>query len=96
MKESVTILDEALLTEKASMLSANLNQYVFSVSKFSSKQNIKDAIQNTFNVSVLKVNTLNVKPKTKRDRMRKNRLGKTTATKKAIITLKPGDSIELA
>jgi len=96
MKESVTILDEALLTEKASMLSANLNQYVFSVSKFSSKQNIKDAIQNTFNVTVLKVNTLNVKPKTKRDRMRKNRLGKTTATKKAIITLKPGDSIELA
>ncbi len=96
MKESVTILEEALLTEKASMLSANLNQYVFSVSKFSSKQNIKDAIQNTFNVSVLKVNTLNVKPKTKRDRMRKNRLGKTTATKKAIITLKSGDSIELA
>ena len=96
MKESVTILDEALLTEKASMLSANLNQYVFSVSKFSSKQNIKDAIQNTFNVTVLKVNTLNVKPKTRRDRMRKNRLGKTTATKKAIITLKPGDSIELA
>lgn len=96
MKESVTILEEALLTEKASMLSANLNQYVFSVSKFSSKQNIKDAIQNSFNVSVLKVNTLNVKPKTKRDRMRKNRLGKTTATKKAIITLKSGDSIELA
>ena len=96
MKESVTILEEALLTEKASMLSANLNQYLFSVSKFSSKQNIKDAIQNTFNVTVLKVNTLNVKPKTKRDRMRKNRLGKTTATKKAIITLKSGDSIELA
>ena len=96
MKESVTILEEALLTEKASMLSANLNQYAFSVSKFSSKQNIKDAIQNTFNVTVLKVNTLNVKPKTKRDRMRKNRLGKTTSTKKAIITLKSGDSIELA
>ena len=96
MKESVTILEEALLTEKASMLSANLNQYVFSVSKFSSKQNIKDAIQNTFNVTVLKVNTLNVKPKTRRDRMRKNRLGKTTAIKKAIITLKSGDSIELA
>jgi large subunit ribosomal protein L23 len=96
MKESVTILEEALLTEKASMLSANLNQYVFSVSKFSSKQNIKDAIQNTFNVTVLKVNTLNVKPKTKRDRMRKNRLGITTAIKKAIITLKSGDSIELA
>ena len=96
MKESVTIIQEALLTEKASMLSSNLNQYVFSVSKFSTKQNIKDAIENTFNVTVLKVNTLNAKPKTKRDRMRKNRLGKTTATKKAIITLKAGDSIDLA
>ena len=78
------------------MITIFLNQYVFSVSKFSTKQNIKDAIENTFNVTVLKVNTLNAKPKTKRDRMRKNRLGKTTATKKAIITLKAGDSIDLA
>ena len=37
MKESVTILKEALLTEKATMLSANLNKYVFSVSSFASK-----------------------------------------------------------
>mgnify|MGYP001574295538 FL=1 len=96
MKESVKVIHEALLTEKASMLSANLNQYVFSVSKFSTKQNIKDAVENAFGITVLKVNTLNAKPKTKRDRMRKNRLGKTTATKKAIITVKAGDSIDLA
>ena len=38
MKEAVSILHEALLTEKATMLSANLNQYVFSVAVNSSKQ----------------------------------------------------------
>ena len=42
MKEAVSILNEALLTEKATMLSANLNQYVFSVAKSASKKNIKD------------------------------------------------------
>ena len=45
MKESVTILKEALLTEKATMLSSNLNQYVFSVSSFATKSNIKDAVE---------------------------------------------------
>ena len=63
MKESVTILKEALLTEKATMLSANLNKYVFSVSSFASKSNVKDAVEKTFSVKVLKVNSLVVKPK---------------------------------
>ena len=96
MKESVTILKEALLTEKATMLSANLNKYVFAVSNFASKSNIKDAVEKTFSVIVLKVNTLNVKPKSKRDRARKNKLGYKSGMKKAIVTLKAGDSIDLA
>ena len=96
MKESVTILKEALLTEKATMLSANLNKYVFAVSNFASKSNIKDAVEKTFSVIVLKVNTLNVKPKAKRDRARKNKLGYKSGIKKAIVTLKAGDSIDLA
>jgi|TARA_B110000495_G_scaffold90548_1_gene78193 large subunit ribosomal protein L23 len=96
MKESVTILKEALLTEKATMLSANLNKYVFAVSNFASKSNIKDAVEKTFSVNVLKVNTLNVKPKAKRDRARKNKLGYKSGIKKAIVTLKAGDSIDLA
>ena len=52
MKESVKNLKEALLTEKATMLSANLNQYVFSVSIGSDKRNIKDAVESTFGVNV--------------------------------------------
>jgi len=96
MKEAVTILHEALLTEKATMLSANLNQYSFAVSKSATKQNIKDAAEKAFGVTVINVNTINVKPKSKRDRMRRNKLGFTASIKKAVITVKAGDSIDLA
>ena len=61
-----------------------------------SKSNIKDAVEKTFSVKVLKVNTLNVKPKAKRDRARRNKLGYKSGMKKAIVTLKAGDSIDLA
>jgi large subunit ribosomal protein L23 len=71
MKESVTVLKEALLTEKATTLSSNLNQYVFSVNPSATKRNVKDAVEAAFGVSVLNVNTLLVKPKSKRDRMRR-------------------------
>ena len=96
MKESVSIIKEALLTEKATTLSANLNQYVFSVNPAASKRNIKDAVEAAFGVSVVHVNTVLVKPKSKRDRMRRNKLGFTSHVKKAIIKLKTGDSIDLA
>ena len=96
MKESVSILKEALLTEKATALSANLNQYIFSVDRTATKRNIKDAVEAAFGVTVLKVNTSVSKPKSKRDRMRRNKLGHTTHVKKAIVKLKSGDAIDLA
>lgn len=96
MKESVSILKEALLTEKATALSANLNQYIFSVDRRATKRNIKDAVEAAFGVTVLKVNTSILKPKSKRDRMRRNKLGHTTHVKKAIVKLKSGDAIDLA
>ena len=67
MKETVTILNQALLTEKATMLSANLNKYSFTVSPNASRTNVKTAIESTYSVKVLKVNVLNVKPKSKRE-----------------------------
>ena len=96
MKEAVTILKESLLTEKATMLSSKLNQYLFSVTPSSTKSNIKRAVESTFSVKVLKVNTINVKPKSKRDRTRWNKLGFKSGMKKAIVTLQSGDSIDLA
>ena len=50
----------------------------------------------TFGVKVINVNTINVKPKAKRDRTRRNKLGFKSGFKKAIVTLKSGDSIDLA
>ena len=96
MKESVTILNQALLTEKATMLSANLNKYSFMVAPHATRTNVKNAVEQTFGVKVLSVNTMNVKPKSKRDRSRRNKLGFTSAFKKAIVTLQAGDSIDLA
>jgi large subunit ribosomal protein L23 len=96
VKEPISILNQALLTEKATMLSANLNKYSFTVAPNATRTNVKHAIEKTFGVKVLSGNTMNVKPKAKRDRARKNKQGFTSGSKKAIITLQAGDSIDLA
>jgi len=96
MKETVSVLNQALLTEKATMLSANLNKYSFTVAPSASRTNVKTAVENAFGVKVLKVNIINVKPKSKRDRTRRNKQGFTSGSKKAIVTLQAGDGIDLA
>ena len=60
--------------------------------KDSNKVEIAQAVEASFNVKVVKVNTLNVKPKPKRVRYQ---LGQTRTWKKAMVTLKEGDTIEL-
>ena len=67
------------------------NRYTFEVAKTSSKPEIADAVAEIFGVTVTSVNTMNVKGKPRRVRAAK---GKTRDWKKAIITLKAGDSIE--
>ena len=73
MKESVTILKEALLTEKATPFIKPESIHIFGRSK-SNERNIKDAVEAAFGVTVLNVNTSILKPKSKRDRMRRNKL----------------------
>lgn len=68
------------------------NCYTFEVAKTANKVEIAQAIEAIFNVKVKKVNTLNVKAKPKRVRAQ---LGKTRTWKKAMVTLKEGDTIEL-
>ena len=67
--------------------------YTFEVAKDSNKVEIRQAIEAIFNVSVVKVNTLNVKPKPKRVRYQ---VGQTRTWKKAMVTLEEGDTIELS
>jgi large subunit ribosomal protein L23 len=67
------------------------NRYTFEVAKTASKPQIADAVSEIFGVTVLSVNTMNVKGKPRRVRVAK---GKTRDWKKAIVSLKEGDSIE--
>lgn len=67
------------------------NRYTFEVDKRASKPEIADAVAEVFNVTVTKVNTMNVSGKTRRLRTSK---GVTRSWKKAVVTLKEGDKIE--
>lgn len=68
------------------------NRYTFEVDKRASKIQIAQAIEEIFDVKVVKVNTINVKPKPKRVG---RSMGQSRAWKKAVVTLKDGDTIEL-
>ena len=85
------IIKAPIITEKSSDL-AKSNTVVFSVDVRANKTQIKQAVENIFNVKVESVNTINVKPKTKRVGRYE---GKTNKVKKAIVKLKEGSSIEL-
>jgi large subunit ribosomal protein L23 len=89
------ILREYRVTEKAADLAANLNQYTFEVAPEANRKEVARAVAKLFNVEVTKVNILNKKPKLKVDRMRRGRPGTKGGHKKAIVTLKEGDAIEL-
>jgi len=80
-----------VITEKATMLSEQ-NKVVFRVARHATKAEIAEAVENLFKVNVLKVNTINVKGKTKRFR---GRVGQRSDVKKAIITLAEGQSIDI-
>lgn len=68
------------------------NVYTFEVAKSANKIEIAQAIEAIFDVKVVKVNTINVKPKPKRVRYQ---LGKTRTWKKAMVTVAEGDQIEI-
>jgi large subunit ribosomal protein L23 len=68
--------------------------YTFLVRKDASKPEIRDAIEQIFDVKVTKVNTLNRPGKIKTNR-RRNTTGRTAATKRALVTLADGDEIAL-
>ncbi|MET0293545.1 MAG: 50S ribosomal protein L23 [Phenylobacterium sp.] len=80
-----------VITEKATVLSEQ-NKVVFRVAEDASKDEIAAAVEALFKVSVTKVNTLNVKGKTKRFR---GRAGRRSDVKKAIVTLAAGQSIDI-
>ena len=86
-----TIISPAI-TEKATSLS-EFNKVVFKVHKGASKNSIKRSIEKVFKVNVVKVNTIILKGKTK---VVKGKPTTKPSFKKAIVTLKKGQSIDLA
>ena len=85
------IIKAPVITEK-SEIARNEGKYTFKVDPKANKIEIKEAIEKLFNVKVTAVRTLNVKPK-------KRRVGRytglTNRTKKAIVTLQEGQTIDL-
>ena len=85
------IIIRPLITEKNTNL-MSLNKYSFEVNRSANKTQIRQAVEEIFNVTVTGVHTLNVRGKLRR---RGNRFGYTSDWKKAIVTLAEGDRIEL-
>jgi len=94
MKEPFDIVDTVRLTEKGSLLTEKHNKYVFRVSPDANKLQIKAAIEKLFGKKVVDVNTCNYAGKKKRQRQAG--FGRTAHWKKAIVTLKEGEKIDLA
>ena len=80
------------VTEKSTALS-DFNKVVFKVDKGANKKSIIKSIEKIFKVNVIKINTINIKGKNK---LVKNRKSFKPGYKKAVVTLKKGQSIDLA
>ncbi len=93
MNDHFDLIQTASLTEKASLLSEKQNKYIFRVSPRANKIQIKAAIEKLFNKKVVAVNTCNYAGKKKRER--RADFGRKAHWKKAIVTLKEGEKIEL-
>lgn len=90
------VLKRPIITERTTDLTP-LGQYVFEVDMKANKLQIREAIEKIFDVEVVKVNTMVVKPKKRRVYRARNTptYGKINAYKKAIVTVAPGDTIDI-
>jgi large subunit ribosomal protein L23 len=87
------IIKTVRLTEKGTRQGTDFNQYTVKADPRANKTQIRQAVQELFKVKVIKVNTLNVHGKFRRQRTKQ--AGQAPSWKKAIVTLKDGDKIVL-
>lgn len=92
MYDARQIIIRPIVSEKTFALIEQENRYTFEVAKTASKPQIAQAITEIFGVTVTNVNTMNVTGKPRRVRAA---LGKTRDWKKAMVTLKAGDTIDI-
>ena len=94
MKEIYNIVRKVHISEKASLISEKLNQYVFRVNPDANKIEIKHAVEKLFKKRVIAVRTMQYAGKKKRER--RADFGRRPHWKKAIVSLAPGDKIDIA
>jgi Ribosomal protein L23 len=92
MAHVTDVLKKPVLTEKSLLIQQTENKYTFDVDLNANKTQVKNAVEEMFDVKVESVNIMNVKPKTKR---MGRYIGKTNRRKKAIVKLKEGNEINL-
>jgi large subunit ribosomal protein L23 len=96
--EITEILRHGIVTEKTTRLTNDYNQYTFKVALTANKVEIRQAVEQMFNVHVLKVHTMRMPGKNRMLRRRGGaapRLMPAREWKKAIVTLAPGESIDI-
>ena len=89
------VLRRPVVTEKSNYQNSELHQFVFEVASDANKAMVKDAVETLFDVEVLRVNIINMPAKKKRSLRSRQMVSRRTAYKKAIVTLAPGDSIDV-
>jgi len=89
------ILLKPIVTEKMTSQGEKFNRYGFLVARKANKLEIKKAVEDLYGVNVESVNTINIAGKNK-TRYTKSGImkGRTTATKKAVVTLAKGETID--
>jgi large subunit ribosomal protein L23 len=91
MRISYDVIKNMMRTEKANELLTQ-NKYIFKIARDANKHEVKNAVEEIYKVKVKNVNIINVKGKMRRVRFHE---GKTSAWKKAIVTLHPESKIEV-
>lgn len=90
---SFDVIKTVRLTEKGTRQGEKYNQYTIVADRRATKIQIRKAVEELFKVKVTACNTLNVRGKLRRQRTKQE--GRTSDWKKAIVTLKEGDKIQL-
>mgnify|MGYP001100851143 CR=1 FL=1 len=89
------VLRRPLVTEKSNYQSGKLHQYTFEVSSDATKTLVKDAVETLFDVSVMRVNVINVPGKRGRRARSRRLLVRSPGFKKAVVTLAEGQTLEM-
>jgi large subunit ribosomal protein L23 len=87
------ILRRPVVTEKTNYLAGKLHQYVFEVASEATREQVKTAVETAFDVDVVRVNIINLPAKSGRNSRTRSLHIRSAGYKKAIVTLKEGDTI---